>query len=148
MIVTASNSSVSYTVSSGPSAPVAPVAGELQAALVSQLMPRDPTLAVAIGVQTRRGYPLAFDAPVTGRVTVDWYQGRHPGLVAPVRGLTLVATGSTGVRQLGPTAIAVKATARGHRLIKRRRRLDLTAVATVAPTQSQPVSALATFTLR
>jgi hypothetical protein len=148
VVVTATNASASYTVSSGPSQAVAPAAEEVQAALVGQLMPHGPTLAVAIGVQTKRGYPLVFDAPVSGQVTVDWYQGRHPGLALPAHGLTMIATGSTRVRQTGPTAIQLKATARGHLLIKRKRSLDLTAVATITPIQSQPVSALTIFTLR
>jgi hypothetical protein len=147
VIVTASNQTTSYAVASAPSTAVAPAEAQVQASLLSQLTPHDPTLAVAIGVQTRRGYRLAFDAPVTGRVTVDWYLGTHVPLPVDRAGLVLVAGGSARIRQLGPGVVAVKASARGRKLVKRSRSLKLTAVATVVPTQSLAVSAIAPFTL-
>jgi hypothetical protein len=147
VLVTASNQAMSYTVASAPSSPVAPAEADVQASLLGQLMPHDPTLAVAIGVQTRRGYRLAFDASVTGRVTVDWYLGTHLPLPVDRRGLVLVAAGSTQIRQLGSGAVQIKTTARGRTLVKRSRSLKLTAVATVIPTQSMTVSASVPFTL-
>jgi hypothetical protein len=148
VVVTATNSTVSYTVSSAVSMAVAPSADQVRTAVLAQLIPHDPTLAVAIGVQTKRGYRLAFDAPVTGRLTVDWYQGRHAQIPASGRRPTLVASARAAVRQTGPNAIQIRATPRGHALIKRSRSLALTAVATVTPAQSQAVSVLQGFTLR
>ena len=148
VVVTASNPTVSYTVSSAASTVVAPSADQVRTALLGQLMPHDPTLAVAIGVQTKRGYRLAFEAPVTGRLTVDWYQGRHTQVPASGRRPTLVASANAAVRQTGPNAIQIRATPRGHALIKRSRSLALTAVATVTPAQSEAVSVLQDFTLR
>jgi hypothetical protein len=147
VIVTAGNLTTSYAVASAPSTAVAPAEAEVQASLLGQLMPHDPTLAVAIGVQTRRGYRLAFDAPVTGRVTVDWYLGTHVPLPVDRRGLVLMAGGSARIRRLGPGVVQIKATARGRKLVKRSRSLTLTAVATVVPTQSLAVSAIAPFGL-
>jgi hypothetical protein len=147
VIVTASNANTSYAVASTPSAAVAPASAEVQASLSGQLLPHDRTLAVAIGLQTRRGYRLAFDSPVTGEVTVDWYLGAHAQLSADRHGLVLVASGSTRIGRLGPGAVQIRTTARGRKLVKRSRSLQLTALATLVPTQSPAVSALAPFQL-
>jgi hypothetical protein len=147
VIVTASNASTSYAVVSSPSVAVAPAAEQVQASVSGQLMPHDRTLAVAIGLQTKRGYRLAFNAPVAGVVTVDWYLGAHGQLPADRRGLVLVASGSTQIRRPGPNAVPIHTTARGRRLVERSRSLQLTAVATLVPTQSVAVSATAAFQL-
>jgi hypothetical protein len=147
VIVTASNASTSYAAMSLPSSPVAPSVAQVQASLSGQLLPHDPTLAVAIGLQTTRGYQLAFTSQVTGVVTVKWYLGVRSQLPADLQSLTLVASGSSRIAALGPTAVPIRATARGRALVKRSRALPLTALATLAPSQSPAVSALAAFTL-
>jgi hypothetical protein len=147
VIVTASNASTSYAVASTASVAVAPASEQVQASLSGQLIPHDQTLAVAIGLQTRRGYRLAFDAPVTGVVTVDWYLGAHAQLPADHHGLVLVASGSTRIGRLGPSGVQIRTTARGRRLVERSRSLQLTALATLVPTESPAVSALAPFQL-
>lgn len=147
VIVTASNASTSYAVASSASSAVAPATEEVQASLSGQLMPHDPALAVAIGLQTKRGYRLAFNAPVTGVVTVDWYLGAHGQLPADRHDLVLVAGGSSQIRRSGPSAVQIHTTARGRRLVKRSRSLQLTALATLVPTQSLAVSAMAAFKL-
>jgi hypothetical protein len=147
LIVTASNASTSYAAMSLPSSPVAPPVGQVQASLSGQLLPHDPTLAVAIGLQTMRGYRLAFTSQVTGVVTVKWYLGARSQLPADRQSLVLVASGSSQIVALGPTAVPIRTTVRGRTLVKRSRALQLTAVATLVPTQSPAVSALAAFTL-
>jgi hypothetical protein len=147
VIVTASNTSTSYAVPSPPSVAVAPAAEQVQASLSGQLMPHDRTLAVAIGLQTKRGYRLAFKAPVTGVVTVAWYLGTPSQLPADRHGLVLVAGGSSQIRRPGPSAVQIHTTARGRKLVKRSRSLQLTALATLVPTQSLAVSAMAPFKL-
>jgi hypothetical protein len=128
--------------------PVAPAAAQVQAALLGQLAPRDPTLSVAIGLSTRNGYRLPLDSPVAGRLTIDWYQGSHPLLPADRTGLRLVARGSATIRAAGPGAVSIKPTAHGRKLLERSRRITLTAVAGLAPEQSLAVSAVRVFTLR
>ncbi len=147
VVVTAGNQTTSYVVSSAPSSAVAAAEAQVQASLQGQLTPHDSTLAVAIGLQTRRGYRLTFDVPVNGRATVDWYLGTHLPLPADQRGLVLVASGSARVRQLVPSVVQIKTTPRGRKLVKRSRSLTLTAVATVVPNESIAVSAIAPFTL-
>ena len=147
VIVTASNASTSFAVTSSPSVAVAPPAQEVQASLSGQLLPPDRTLAVAIGLQTKRGYRLAFNAPVTGVVTVNWYLGARGRLPADRHGLVVVASGSTHIRRPGPSAVAIHATTRGRRLVKRSHSLRLIALATLVPAQSLAVSAMAAFTL-
>ncbi|HEX3832143.1 MAG TPA: hypothetical protein VHW04_09240 [Solirubrobacteraceae bacterium] len=147
VIVTASNANTSYAVASTQSAAIAPAPEQVQASLSGQLIPHDRTLAVAIGLQTRRGYRLAFDPPVTGVVTVDWYLGAHAQLSADRHGLVLVASGSTRIGRLGPSAVQIRTTARGRKLVKRSRSLRLTALATLVPTQSPAVAALGPFQL-
>lgn len=147
VIVTAGNATTSYAAMSLPSSAVAPTVEQVQASLSGQLMPHDQTLAVAIGLQTQRGYRLAFTAPVTGVVTVNWYLGARSQLPADRQGLVLVASGSSRIRAPGPTAVQIHTTARGRGLVKRSRALQLTALATLVPTQSPAVSALAAFTL-
>jgi hypothetical protein len=147
VIVTAGNASTSYAAMSLPSSPVAPPITQVQASLSGQLLPHDPTLAVAIGLQTTRGYRLAFTAQVTGVVTVKWYLGARSQLPADRQSLVLVASGSSRIAALGPTAVPIRTTARGRALVKRSRALRLTALATLVPSQSPAVSALAPFTL-
>lgn len=147
VIVTASNASTSYAVASSPSVAVAPAPEEVQASLSDQLMPHDRTLAVAIGLQTKRGYLLAFNAPVTGVVTVDWYLGAYGQLPADRHGLVLVAVGSSRIGRADPSTIQIHTTARGRALVTRSRSLQLTALATLVPTQSLAVSAMAAFKL-
>jgi hypothetical protein len=147
VIVTVSNASTSYAVASPASEAVAPPVEEVQASLTGQLMPHDRTLAVAIGLQTKRGYRLTFDAPVTGVVSVDWYLGTYSQLPADRRDLLLVAGGSSLIRRPGPSAVPIHATARGRKLVQRSRSLRLTALVTLVPTQSLAVSAMAAFAL-
>jgi hypothetical protein len=147
VIVTASNASTSYAAMSLPSSPAAPPVAQVQASLSGQLLPHDTTLAVAIGLQTTRGYRLAFTSQVTGVVTVKWYLGARSQLPADRQSLVLVASGSSRIAALGPTAVPIRTTARGRTLVKRSRALRLTAVATLVPSQSPAVSALAAFTL-
>jgi len=61
--------------------------------------------------------------------------------------LVLVAGGSSQIRRSGPSAVQIHTTARGRRLVKRSRSLQLTALATLVPTQSLAVSAMAAFKL-
>jgi hypothetical protein len=147
VIVTASNATTSYAVESSPSVAVAPTVDQVQASLSGQLMPHDRTLAVAIGLQTKRGYRLAFTAPATGVVTVDWYLGAPGQLPADRQGLVLVASGSTQIRRAAPSAVQIHTTTRGRKLVKRSRSLQLTALATLVPTQSLAVSVMAPFKL-
>lgn len=147
VVVTAGNATTSYAAMSLPSSAVAPPVEQVQASLSGQLMPHDQTLAVAIGLQTQRGYRLTFTAPVTGVVTVDWYLGAYAQLPADRHALVLVAVGSSRIGRPGPSAIQIRATARGRKLVKRSRVLQLTALATLVPTQSLPVSATAAFEL-
>jgi hypothetical protein len=84
---------------------------------------------------------------VAGVVTVDWYLGAGGPLPADRRGLVLVASGSTQIRRPGPNAVPIHTTASGRRLVRRSRSLQLTALATLVPTQSVAVSATAAFKL-
>ncbi len=147
VVVTASNATTHWAAASAATPPVAPPTGQLQAALLGPLMPHDQTLAVAIGLQTRRGYRVTFPALTAGTVTVDWYLGANGPLPPDPRGLTLVASGSARISGPGPVSVGVRTTARGRRLIKRARSLPVAAVATLVPSQSASVSASATFTL-
>jgi hypothetical protein len=147
VIVTASNASTSYAVVSSPSVAVAPASAQVQASVSAQLMPHDGTLAVAIGLQTKRGYRLAFNAPVSGAVTVDWYRGALGQLPAGRHRPVLVATGSIQIRRPGPTTVPIHTTTRGRALVRRSRSLQLTALATLVPTQSPAISAMAAFKL-
>lgn len=119
-----------------------------------------PLLAV-LPVSSARaavGYPgvLENDIPPTvgGDVEVggaavaspgDW-SGQGP-ISYTYQWLVLMAGGSARIRRLGPGVVQIKATARGRKLVKRSRSLTLTAVATVVPTQSLAVSAIAPFGL-
>lgn len=146
VIVTASNAVGSATAVSPRTALVAPSASSLRAGLGAALVPPDPTLTVAIGLQTR-GYELPFRALTPGRLVIDWYLGKHPRLTGPKPGLVLVASGSTRFHEAHKSQITIKATRRGRRLVRRSRSLSMTAVATFTPEESDRVTATKEFKL-
>jgi hypothetical protein len=146
VVVTASNDAGSATAVSPTSAPVAPTASSLRSGLGAQLVPPDPTLTVAIGLQTR-GYELPFRAVTPGDLAVDWYLGKHPKITGPKRGLVLVASGSTRFHQAHKGQITIKPTRRGRRLVRRSRSLSVTAVATFTPDESVRIVATKVFKL-
>ena len=146
VIVTASNAVGSATAAAPLTAAVAPSASSLDAGLRASLVPPDPTLTVAIGLQTR-GYGLPFRALTPGRLVVRWYLGKHPRLTGPKPGLVLVASGSTRFREAHKSQIMIKPTRRGRRLVRRSRSLSITAVATFTPKESDRVAATKEFKL-
>jgi hypothetical protein len=146
VIVTASNAAGSATAASRTTALVAPSAASLQAGLLSALVPRDPTLTVAIELQTG-GYKLPFRARTPGRVVVDWYLGSHPGIAGPTPSLVLVASGSTRFHMAHKSEVTIKPTRRGRRLVQRSRSLSITAIATFTPVHSVRVTAAKEFKL-
>ena len=146
VIVTASNAVGSATAATPLTAAVAPSASSLDAGLRASLVPPDPTLTVAIGLQTG-GYGLPFRALTPGRLVVRWYLGKHPRLTGPKPGLVLVASGSTRFREAHKSQIMIKPTRRGRRLVRRSRSLSITAVATFTPKESDRVAATKEFRL-
>jgi hypothetical protein len=146
VVVTATNSAGSASAVSSTTAPVAPSSTTLAAGLSRALVPRDPTLTVAIELQTR-GYELPFRALTPGRLVVDWYLGSHPKLTGPRAGLVRVASGSTRFRVARRGHITIKPTRRGRRVVRRSRSVSITAVATFRPDASDPVRATKEFKL-
>lgn len=143
VIVTASNSTDSASARSWLTIRVAPAGAQVQAGLLTQLVPPDPPLTIAIELQTR-GYELPFKVLTPGRVVVDWYLGPHPNVTAPA-GLILVASGAARFRRIHESQVKIKPTRRGRALIQQSSSLALTAVATFTPEQSLRVSAVSTF---
>jgi hypothetical protein len=146
VVVIASNDAGSATAVSPTTAPVAPTASSLRSGLRAQLVPPDPTLTVAIELQTR-GYELPFRALTPGDLVVDWYLGKHPSITGPRAGLVLVASGSTRFHRAHRSQITIKPTRRGRRLVRLSRSLSVTAVATFAPEESARISAAKEFKL-
>jgi hypothetical protein len=127
-------------------APVPPSSSSIATGLAEALVPRDPTVTVAIELQTR-GYTMPFGALTPGRLAVDWYLGSHPKLTGPRAGLVRVASGSTRFRAARKGQITITPTRRGRRLVRRSRLLSITALGTFTPDGSAPISATKVFKL-
>jgi hypothetical protein len=86
----------------------------------------------------RGGYVTHFNAPTAGTLTIRWYTNVLGAGDARTH-KTVVATARIAIGRPGTRTVRIKLTARGRRLLRRSRRLSLTAQGTVSRAGTSPV---------
>jgi Pro-kumamolisin, activation domain len=103
---------------------------------------------VRLATLRRRGSVTAgFDAQSPGEVVISWYwlpKGAHLSGAKPM----LVGSGRAIFASAGGVRVTIKLTVNGKRLLRRARRLNLTAKCTFAPTGQPPTSATRGFVIK
>ena len=107
--------------------------------------------AARIAALLAHRYVASLTAPSAGRLTGDWYfvpHGAHLPRATHARAPVRVATGRATAAEAGSMKIAITLTSAGRRLLRRSRRVALTARATFAPVGFAAQTATKTFTVR
>jgi hypothetical protein len=131
----------------GPGSTGTPGAAQLYATLRSELVPTGA--AARIGALLRHGgYRAALRAPAPGTITIKWYSVPRGARIAVAHPTALlVASGRLTFGRSGSAWMSIRLTARGRQLLRRPRRITLTARGTFATTGAPAVVALRTFKL-
>ena len=100
----------------------------------------------------KRGHRLRFTALTAGTALVRWYYLPKGARLAKARKTRpkpiLVAAGRATFKAAGTRQITMRLTKAGTRLLRRARKLKLTAKGTFTPTGRRAITATRTFTLR
>lgn len=91
---------------------------------------------------------MSFTALSAGTVVINWYyvpKGAHVSKSKPLP--VLVATGRKGFTRAGKLSFTVKLTAKGLRLVKKTKRIKLTAKGSFTPLGQRPIVAIKSFSL-
>ncbi|HEX4733570.1 MAG TPA: hypothetical protein VH247_04095 [Thermoleophilaceae bacterium] len=118
-------------------------AAQILASLVAQLAPKGKIGAIL----KAGGYRFAFKALASGAVGINWYfvpKGARLAKAMPI----LVASGKTTFAAVGSRQLKVKLTAAGKRLLKKARRIKLTAKGNFVPTGGRAITGRRSFTLK
>ena len=129
-----------------PPPPPPPTVAQIAALLGAELVPFGKR--ARIGALLKRGsLTSAVRALEAGALEIAWYDlprgARHP----PPRPI-LVASGKLTFAAAGSATMAIRLTRAGRHVLRRARRLTLTATGTFTPANEAPVSARERFTLR
>jgi hypothetical protein len=119
---------------------------QVASALAGWLSPHGK-LAKLRTILKRDGYAFAVTAPLTGALTISWYQlpkGAHLTAHKPV----LVASGSVSLSAANAAKITLKLTSVGKRLLKHAQTIKLTARGIFSPRAAAPIARLRSFTLK
>jgi hypothetical protein len=143
--------SVTTAATGTPALPVpTPVITPAQVAALrgGEVVPSAKTAKV-VTLLKKSSLAIPFKAPESGTVVIDWYE-LPPGAsltkkskVKPV----LVAAGRGSFNGAGSAQIRIKLTAAGKRVLRRAKRVKLTAEGTFTPTGKAPVITTRTFVL-
>jgi hypothetical protein len=132
-----------------PTTPIATatsLTARIRASLLSQLTPKGRGAKIASVV--KKGYAMSFTALSAGTVVINWYyvpKGAHVSKKKPVP--VLVATGKKVFPRAGKLSFTVKLTAKGLLLVKKAKRIKLTARGSFTPVGQPPIVAIKSFTL-
>jgi hypothetical protein len=113
-----------------------------------EITPTGKSAKVATLLRTS-GFTINFNALEAGRAVIDWYQ-LPPGATLAGKSRAkpiLVASGQMSFSRAGTAKIKIKLTRAGKNLLKRTRRLKLTAKCTFTPTGAAPVTVTEGFVL-
>ena len=142
-----------------PAGPAAPATGapavisaaRIRASLLSQIIPRGANARIRVLLK-KRGHRLRFTALTAGTALVRWYYLPKGARLAKARKTRpkpiLVAAGRATFKAAGTRQITMRLTKAGTRLLRRARKLKLTAKGTFTPTGRRAITATRTFTLR
>jgi hypothetical protein len=132
----------------GPAAVIS--AARLRVIVSHQIAPSRPPATIAKLIKNRQ-YPLRFLAPEAGRVLVQWYALPAGARSAKARRRratpVLIASGQQLFGRAGARTIELKLTPAGKRLLKRTKRVRLTAKGTFT-SRGKSVSTTRTFVLK
>jgi hypothetical protein len=98
----------------------------------------------------RHRFAVVFNFPIPGRLEIDWYyvpKGARLAVSTARAKPTRVATGSVAFSTAGPRRVTIKLTRAGVRILKRAKRLKLTAKGTYIPTGRGAIITTKTFRL-
>lgn len=128
--------------------PSPPSVRQIQASLVSTLTPSGNAARIVALLKSGH-YSFSYMALAAGQLRISWWlvpTGRHSGRRGPSP--ILVATGRLTFSDAGRARITVKLTAAGRTLLKRARRIKLTAQGTFTPPGRPAINATQVITLR
>jgi hypothetical protein len=134
---------------SGSSGSAGPSVAQVEAALAGVLSPSSK-LAKIGALLKAGGYTFTFTAPSPGLLVLRWYYvptGAHIARVKKKQ-TTLVASSSTSVKAAGRTKVTIKLSSAGRKLLKKSKRLTLTAKDTFKPSGGTAAAAARTFTTK
>ncbi len=135
----------SGTLAGGPSINLAAIARSLAAALT----PGDRAAKIAVLLRSG-GLSLVFKALQAGTLSIYWYYvppgARLAGKAKPKP--TLVAAGNASFKTAGAKTLKLRLTLVGRRMLRRARKLKLTARGTFTPTGGPEVTQTRSFVLR
>ena len=118
---------------------------QLAALLARQLTPAGRAARIAALIKS--GYTLSFRAPEAGSLTIAWYELPPGAKLAKKAKPVLVAAGRLTFAAAGTKTVRLELTAAGKALLKRSRRVKLTAKGTFTPSGKAPFSATNVFVL-
>ncbi|HEY2717982.1 MAG TPA: S53 family peptidase, partial [Solirubrobacteraceae bacterium] len=120
---------------------------QIKARLLAQIIPSGKTAKIA-SLLKLGSFSLAFNALAPGSLTVSWYE-LPAGAKAARRGKpVLVAVGRLTFPAAGRRTVRLRLTRAGRGLLKRHKRLALTAKGTFTPAGKQPIVASKRFVLK
>jgi hypothetical protein len=93
------------------------------------------------------GYPASVSAPTAGAMTIVWYYLPAGAHLARAPKPVVIARGSKSFSAAGKGTIKLRLTAQGRKLLKKSKRIKLTAVGTFAPKHGKKTSKSKTITL-
>jgi hypothetical protein len=134
--VSATNQAGSGHATSQQVGPVTPDTAELNAMLLRPLHPTGGAATIPV-ILERDGYTASLVAITTGSVEIRWYS-KH----------TLLATGATRLTTLGFTAIEIKLTKAGRKLLRATNQLTCTGEAILRPSHGPRLIVSKVFSLR
>jgi alpha-tubulin suppressor-like RCC1 family protein len=123
------------------------LAARIKASLLAQLTPKGKGAKIG-RLSRKKGYTMSFSALSAGRFVINWYfvpKGAHLSKAKPVP--VLVATGRRTFAGAGKLSLTIKLTAKGLRLVRKAKRIKLTAKGSFTVPGHAPLAAIKSFTL-
>jgi hypothetical protein len=117
-------------------------------AALSSSLAVDGAAARISAVLKHGGFAAPGSAAAPGTVTITWYSVPAGAHLARATKPIMIAQGSHTFSTAGKASIKVRLTSRGRALLKRSKRVKLTAVGTFAPTHGTKSSKQKSFTLK
>jgi alpha-tubulin suppressor-like RCC1 family protein len=120
---------------------------ELRASLHQQLGIKGSSARIA-SLRKHRAFTYGFTALTAGLLEIDWYYVPPGAHLARRATPVLLAAGRLRFAIAGTRKITLKLTSAGRRLLRKRKRIALTARGSFAPTGKREVTATASFVLK
>jgi alpha-tubulin suppressor-like RCC1 family protein len=127
--------------------PFPALAARIKASLLAQLTPRGKGAKIG-RLSKKKGYTMSFTALAAGTAVINWYfvpKGAHLSKAKPLP--VLVASARKTFAGAGKLRMTIKLTAKGVRLVRKAKRIKLTAKGSFSVPGHAPVTAIKSFTL-